>query len=563
MNRISNYLCVVAVLALCVTCGCGVPSADGPADTFGLDFSLPEGSQTNGAIVFVVDGVNATTFQELLDAGELPAIKTYLMDRGLYVPRAASSHPSLTINNLNSLVTGRFSGHHGIPAAKSFDRNRLIFRNYETLQDKNKVDDDANAPTIYEQFPDRLTFSMFMQAHHGATHFYENRTSAGPAFFFEMYPLVDRIAMHRFGEAMSIARQYRQFPAVSVCYQLSVNFAAYKYKPSSPQYRQAIRDLDRQIGRVLGDLKRAGMLDKVVVAFVSDHGHCDTPKHGKAIDFVEGLGISLANDTPIGEETPFEKRLEHFNRVIGVPYGPGDRYWVLYLRKPFENGGKTTFADWLERPSPQELRNYPIRSGKGDLPVLLAGEEYVDAVAYLAEPGCVRVVRKGGEVEFRRVGRTSTSGPAVATQPADGEPERITYRLVRGTDPLEWAGKVSAVALAGEPLTSREWLEATAGTEFPDLPAGLLSYYDGRLAADIVVFPAPLWDFDGWRKAGHGGIRSAEVFAPLLIAGPGIPHGRIPVARTVDLVPTLLESQGKPLPQGLDGQSLIGRANKP
>ena len=539
-------ICLLVALPL----GCSVPAADGPSDSFGLDFTLPEGSQARGVVIFVVDGVNAVTFQQLLDAGDLPAMQKYFVERGLYVPRAAASHPSLTMDNLTSIVTGRFPGHHGLVAAKSFDRDRLVFRNYETLQDKNKLDEDYRAPTLYQQFPDDLTFSLFLQPHAGATYFFENRTTAGPAIAFGLYGLVDRVALYRFHQVTDIARRYGRFPAVSTVYQLSVNFAAYEYGASSEQYRQAIRDLDRQFGRVLGDLKRAGLLDRIIVAFVSDHGHCDTPRHGKIAEFVESLGIKLADATPLGEETSFEQRLKYFGQVTAVPYGPGDRYWVLYLRKPVYAGGQCVLGNWLQRPDPEDLCNYPVRNGKANLPQLLAEQPYVDAVAYRVGPGRVRVVRKAGQVEFRDEG-----GPPERPQ------EKSSYHLISGTDPLDWAGKVPANALAGEPLTSRQWLQATAQTELPDLGIGLLSYFDGALAADLVIFPGPQWDFDGWRHAGHGGIRAAEMFSPMLIAGPGIPRGRIPVARTVDLMPTLLEALGKPVPAGLDGESLL--SNEP
>ena len=545
------------VLVLCLLAGfllgCGVPAANGPADTFGLDFSCgkaPTGTKAQGAIIFLVDGVNATTFGELLDAGQLPSIQKYFLERGLFVPHAVAGHPSLTMDNLMSIMTGRFPGHHGLVAAKWFDRNRLIFRHYETLQDKNKLDVDCRAPTLYQQFPDELTFSLFLQAHAGATHFFENRISAGPAMAFDWYGLVDRIALYRLGEVMEIARQYQKFPALTTVYQLSVNFAAYEHQASSPEYRQAIRDLDFQIGRVLGDLKKAGRLDQTIITFVSDHGHCDTPKHGKIGDLLDSLGIKTAAAEPLGEEKSFEDRLRYFGSVTAVPYGAGDRYWSLYLRKPVWSDGKATLANWLERPSAEDLCGYPVRDGKANLPAVLAEQPYVDAVAYPISPGRIRVVRRNGEVEFRRVANGNAA------------PERFSYHLIRGSDPLGWSGKVPANALAGEPMTSRQWLDATAQTEYPDLGTGLLSYFDGTLAADLVAFPMPQWDFDGWRKAGHGGIRDFETLSPMLIAGPGIPHGRIPVARTVDLMPTLLEAMGKPLPAGMDGESLLGRVEK-
>jgi hypothetical protein len=529
-----------------------------PADALNIDFTfpledLPPTPQAAGAIVFLVDGVNATTFQSLLDANELPTIRAYFLERGLYVPHAVASHPSLTINNLTSIVTGRSSGHNEMAAPKWFDRRRLIFRNFETLRDKNKVVESGAVPTLYEQFPGCLTFSLFLQPHRGATHFFENRMSAGLAMIFEVFDSVDRLAVSRFREVMDIAREYRQFPAVCTVYQLSVDFAAYKYSASSEEYRQAIRDLDHEFGQVIDGLKRAGLLDRMLLAFVSDHGHCDTPLHGKVGDLMQSLGIKLAKAEPLGEEKSFAARLAYFGKVDAVPYGSGDRYWGLYLRKPIRDGNAPALGNWLQRVSPEDLRDYPTSTGKVDLPAVLAEQPYVDAVAYRVGVGSVRVVRKGGEVEFRRVAPVDgdrSGGAAQAT---------MTYHVIRGTDPLEWSGKVPAEALAGRPLTSRQWLEATAATQFPDLGTGLLSSFDGEMTMDVVVFSAPQWDFDGSLKAGHGGIRDFEMFSPMLIAGPGIPHGRIAVARTVDLMPTLLEALGKPVPPGLDGESLIPR----
>jgi arylsulfatase A-like enzyme len=45
---------------------------------------------------------------------------------------------------------------------------------------------------------------------------------------------------------------------------------------------------------------------------------------------------------------------------------------------------------------------------------------------------------------------------------------------------------------------------------------------------------------------------------PFLLAGPGVPHGRLDTARTVDLVPTLLQLLNGHVPAGMDGRSLVG-----
>ena len=95
---------MAAIAAAALIGGC-VPSANGPADTFSQNYSLPPDSSTKGAIIFLVDGVNADVFADMLAKGELPNIKHYFVDRGLYIPRAVANVPTVTLCNLTSVVT--------------------------------------------------------------------------------------------------------------------------------------------------------------------------------------------------------------------------------------------------------------------------------------------------------------------------------------------------------------------------------------------------------------------------------------------------------------------------
>ena len=201
---------LASIAILCLLAGCGTPAADGPADTYGLDFTMPPDSELSGAVVFLLDGLNATVFEEMLDAGELPAIEKYFVRRGLYAPRAVANIPSVTLANLTSIVTGQFCGHHGIVGINWFDRNRLLWRNYETIAQKNTLDGDYVSSTIYEQFPDRTTFSVFYQAHRGATKFIENWMSASAPFYFGWYEFVDRLTLFRFNIIANVARERRE-----------------------------------------------------------------------------------------------------------------------------------------------------------------------------------------------------------------------------------------------------------------------------------------------------------------------------------------------------------------
>ena len=535
------WACVLGLLA--AACGCGVPAADGPADTYGLDFSLPGDPPRHGAVVFVVDALSADVFGEMLAAGQLPAIHKYFVDRGLYAPHAVANTPTVTLANLTSLITGQFPGHHGVTGINWFDRNQLIWRNYETIAQKNKLDSDYTAPTLYEHLYDELTFSIFFQPHRGASKFIEDWASAGPPFYFGWYEYVDRLTLSRFKVVMDLARQCGRFPALTVVYLLAADFRAYEYGVHSPQYRQALEHTDRQIGRVLGDMERSGLLDKVVLVLTSDHGMDDITKHCDLKHFVDKkLGVRIGS-AHWWEGDPFEDRLDDFQKVSAVPYGSGDRYWALCLRKPsYQDGRATGFMPWFIRPAAEDLAHYPTKSGSVNLPQEVCNLEAVDAVAYVPRPDAVRLLRRGGEVEFVQPG---------------GRGRPIVYHPIRGEDPLGWAGKVPPEALAGKAMTERQWLEATMHTDYPDLPTQILTYFRAHYAGDLAVFATPGWDFNNVHRGGHGGLRPVDMFVPLLVAGPGVPHGRVDVARTVDVMPTVLRLLGRAVPSGLDGRPIV------
>ncbi len=565
LSRPRKFLLVlcVAFLYSAFPLGCGVPGAAGRGDTFGVDFTPPQnlsGKDLRGAIVFVVDGFGGDIFEEMLEAGELPAIREYFVDRGLYVSRAVGNIPSVTMANLTSLATGRFPGHHGVMGVNWFDRRNYIWRNYNTIAQKNTLDGDYTAPNIYEQFPADMTVSIFFQPHRGATKFFENRLSAGPPFFFGWYDFVDRLTLFRFTEMMDLARERGQFPIITCVYLLAADFQAYAHGVSSPQYRDALRHTDRQIGRLLGDLKRAGLLDKIIIAFVSDHGLGDVKRHFDIEKFLgEKLRLHIAPGE-LWEETPLQRRKKYYEKYSAVLYGSGDRYWAICLRKPIrgKEAGPLSYEPWSVRPEAKDLADYPSPAGAGafgkalkrsdvtriNLLDALIGQEPVDAVAWAVGKNRARVRTKGGEVEFSQPG---------------GRGGLITYKLVRGEDPLGWNENISKPPQgeAACELSPRGWLEVTHDTNYPDLSVQILAYFRSPRAGDIAVFAAPGWDFYVKNRAGHGGLRPEDMHVPLLLAGPGVPHKRIEFARTVDLAPTLLLLLGKEPPREIDGVPLL------
>jgi predicted AlkP superfamily phosphohydrolase/phosphomutase len=539
---------LITLQSICC-CGCLALNETDETETFGVNFTPPKGQKIDdvrGAIVFVVDGLNAEIFQQMLDAGELPAIKRYFVDRGLYAPRAVGNIPSITFANLTSLVTGQFPGHNNIPSITWFDRDTFVWRNYNTIAQKNKLDDDYTVPNIYELLgKDAVTVSIFFQPHRGTTKFFENAISAAPVYAFGWYYYLDRLTLYRFGEMMDLARsKWKKFPTLTYAYLLAPDFMGYTHGVDSPQYRRAIRHTDQQIGRILGDLKTAGLLNKIIIALVSDHSLGNVKKHFDFEKYLrDELLLNVSHDH-LWEDTPEQRRQNYYNRFSAVVYGNGDRFRAISLRVPVsKNAIPAGFASWDIRPAPRHLRSYPNTTGKTiDLLSVLIKKPAVDAIAWAMGKNKCCVRTKRGVAEF--------------SQP-DGRDGKISCKIVTG-DPFGWAGKVSEKLLGGQPASSRQWLKATCDTSYPDLPAQILSYFRGSRAGDIAVFATSGWDFGSTNSAGHGGLDSYEdLCVPLLLAGPGVPHKRASAVRTVDLVPTILKLLDKTPPKNMDGISLI------
>jgi len=173
---------------------------------------------------------------------------------------------------------------------------------------------------------------------------------------------------------------------------------------------------------------------------------------------------------------------------------------------------------------------------------VLIAKPAVDTVVWAVGKNKIRAATKRGIAEFSQPG---------------GRGGKISCKIVSG-NPFGWEGKVSVKLLNGLAASSREWLDATCDTSYPDLPPQILAYFRGSRAGDIAVFATGGWDFGSNNSAGHGGLNGYDdLYVPLLLAGPGVPHKRAAAVRTVDLVPTILELLGKTPPENMDGIPLI------
>lgn len=139
--------------------------------------------------------------------------------------------------------------------------------------------------------------------------------------------------------------------------------------------------------------------------------------------------------------------------------------------------------------------------------------------------------------------------------------KQYRYRVIDGQDPLAYTSSLRETGLLdGGFHDGRAWLEATSGTERPDVVVQLAELFDSRRAGDLNIFAAEGWDFSPEGVGGHGGVTAAEMLVPMVIVGPGIKAGgEIELARTVDVAPTVVEMlAGERVKEySFDGRSLL------
>jgi arylsulfatase A-like enzyme len=295
---------------------------------------------------------------------------------------------------------------------------------------------------------------------------------------------------------------FAQFPAVD-------GFTHQSGADSAPVHR-ALARLDETVGRLRQQLTTQGQIDSSLILLVSDHGASAVHTHLDLADWFRGRGVPTLAHPIIWEKNPRAAVMVAGNgsaMVYARPGEPRQQRWPMErLRKPETfDCGSDIMASLLREPS-------------------------VAFIAAESERGGLRI--------------ESAAGAATITLDA-GE---IVYQP-RSGDPLLLGGPQNG--------TSRQWLEATWDSAFPDAPFHLLDQFRSRRAGDLLVIGSEGYDFRGRfelpeHRWGHGSLTRSHMQTPVWSSHPIPP---VPL-RTVDLFPAMLRWLGVTVPAGIDGESV-------
>ena len=534
--------------------------------------------------MFFIDGFGRRQFDEALAEGRIPNIARHILDRGVRVESGVTCIPSITYAISVTFLTGKYPGHHGIVSNKWFEPSTGRYQNYCYIKTYQRVDDDYRAsPTIYEILHDRVTVSIQAAMRRGCTHTIDNWATSGINWFFDNITGVDSLVAQRFELIAEHARRWGRWPDFIWVYFPGTDNIGHRFGPNSDRYKQAVANVDRQIGRICDALQDIGMYDRTYLCLVSDHGMVPV-KRDNVFDIAaflrERTGAKVWNNrfTEPGDEA---RLLSEYDYAVAIT---ASRWSAVY---PIPTSRHASVAEIKALAAMlQNADEEPRASARAALEVLeldttTQGEQQLDSGATklargvaVHHMGMYPPSKLGGSwghsilptwlreavdhpavelaaISFRRgeVHLFSKSGYSVVTRSNDPNERHTVWQHPAGGvfEPGELPAKTrfedeTTRLVAPGASDSRAWLRATADSRYPDLVPQIVAMFDSERAGNIVFFAAEGWDFSTDDPAGgHGSILADDMCVPMLFAGPGLAAGgTIPFSRTCDLAPTLL-----------------------
>ncbi|MEM9546661.1 MAG: alkaline phosphatase family protein [Bacteroidota bacterium] len=488
---------------------------------------------TNGntVTIFLIDGMVQDKFEQALDKGHLPNLKS-LIDKGTYVKNGIGAFPSMTGYAFYPFITGVDAAKSGILGLRWFDRSldKGNLRNYvgrsnvymnhdvtDTIQNIFELSGEMYTSSINSYMNKGVADSRMTGWAHTTAKF-EGKSIFGP---MRSIPLVGKeLAKDHFqheSEVLKMAKdQLLQNPKVQWITLPSPD-ASHHVFGMTDTYTLLIRHIDDLIGDFMETVDQIGQGDTRMIAVVTDHGVSDVEKN---------LDIEPLAKAKIGLDLIRGNAVNYRSMVLDTPledFVDKDGYWVingnlsayLYMRDP----AKTGTISWRNNLSYEDLLNYKKGNTTINIPKALADLEGIELVIYKKDKNNIVVQNKTGHALISKIR------------------DKYKYQTV-SADPLEYG----SMHLSDTLLTKDEWLAMTIHTNYPDAVFRLFSLMSAPNIGDLVITSEEGYDLAknyevivNNYKGGHGGLRSGQLRVPYIIYAPGLAQQSIEYTRAEDV----------------------------
>ncbi len=514
---------------------CGLLIAQLPLTAMAATDTTPTAINDIHVVLMVLDGCMPDMLYGMIERGKLPAIKRHLVDRGMRFTNAITVFPSATVNAYQSMVTGLFPGHAGIPYLEWFDRASERVMNFFSL--KGAALFNARMENYYtkESKTGPLNASIFddLLGHPTASiysPFFKHAAQQEPgvplALLWAGYGSnrPEMMDVYSYRHLMRLFQlPHEQIPRLTFTGLLGTDHIEHRFGVQHPRVPRNLRQFDAFIEEFMQLLERRHLLDRTYIIVTSDHGMHNITGVFDLPTLMQTAGFTLVKDKA-------QPKANAYVAVRGVSLATV----TLKSRR-----------GWGMPVSYRTMRAYPVAPGRTvDVVQRLAEAPETDLVLVRESRHRVRVVRGTEEAmlqHHRHHGHSTYSYRAIV-----GDPLRLTrYPQLRAV-------------LHGQRLSAKTWGQRLRHTDTPGVVPQLTQIFDDGRAGDLVVIAKLPWGFFHHKAATHGTHHAIDMRVPLIIRGPHIAAGVRDYAQVADLYPTMLRWFGLPTRQhSIDGVPLF------
>jgi predicted AlkP superfamily pyrophosphatase or phosphodiesterase len=234
----------------------------------------------------------------------------------------------VTYANAVSMLTGCWPSTHGAWSNAAFDRDQLRTVDYESHRER--ATDDVSCDSMFELLGGELTAGVALPFERGVKiSRVQSADTGGIEFGFDWITGQKQAADESLAEQLQdigvTASRVGEWPAFIAVYVPAADEIGHMQGSDTPEYRDAVANLDDAIGGLLEAFERGGMLDDLTIVLTSDHGHHPTPW---SIDPQAYLSAALQMPVVVGpaddeDEATFVERWERYApaRVVAIRNG--------------------------------------------------------------------------------------------------------------------------------------------------------------------------------------------------------------------------------------------------
>ena len=459
-------------------------------------------------LIFVmIDGAAHAVLEELIEAGDLPALAE-LAAAGGGVKKAVTCFPSTTGPAYIPYFMGLFPGTANVPGYRWLSRagygnrdgSRWTRPGLASYSGREALSFDADLPqrpTWFDYFGStRNILNLLTKGNDPADDLTRHIKPFVYAIghYLHQWQFADQVA------ARALVRAVKEGPAFIACAFNGVDGHSHARDSRAPKVIESYRTIDRAIADSRTALKAAGRDEETLWVIGSDHGHSATDTHVDVSRLMDDMGFPCLYYPRLWRQDA------HCAEMVS-----GNGMTQIYFR----NG-----KDWRQRTPWEEIEARQV-------PAALLSVEGIELVAGPAADGRVWLRTPGGE------GTVAWEG------------DLCSYDF-RGEDPI------GCGAFTGQ--DAEAVLKLTFDSSLPDACLQLPQLFRAERSGDLVVSAKRGYDLRArWEipehHSTHGAFVPDQMHVPVILSHPVAADN----FRTADVFPTVLRLMGKEPADGIDG----------